>query len=555
MRKLTKWLGMLLAIIMLMSSAGFSFAEEETVTIDFTSLGLMAWEDSFKEFKETEVYAELVRQTGVEINFIGLDGEQSQVRIASGELGDIVQIVGDATMYQTMIDNGQLANMDELVDTYAPSIRENVPTALEWAAKLSDGVAYTIPGNVGSEGYTFTTSRYPYLVRWDLYKELGYPAIENEDDYLQVVADMIALQPETANGRKVYGATFCVPDGGLMWINGFMQSRDAVHNLSGQYLSHDYINDKFVYEYTDEDSPTWKGLKYFNKAYNMGILDPDSFTQLEADIDAKVSSGEILCTMMYASKGDTFINNVLAEDPESEVFFAYIPVEGIRIWQNAQCPSGWGLAFSHSIAASSEKKEAAMRWLEYIFSPEGSRLLASGIEGEHWVYNEDGVPVFTQKVMDAFAAGESTPFGIGSFMTNFMGIGAGELLDDGSPVNLRMSDAYFAAQEMTPGQKDYCEYYGAGYPTGVLKNCVDAGTMVDSSIQPVEIDLGMPTEEISRIDATLKDIMWKAIPKIVTAATDEEFEAAKAETIEALNKKGAEESRAFWQARFDESHG
>ena len=44
---------------------------------------------------------------------------------------------------------------------------------------------YFFPVKIGYNwvGYDNTTTARGYVVRWDYYKELGYPPINNEDDY------------------------------------------------------------------------------------------------------------------------------------------------------------------------------------------------------------------------------------------------------------------------------------------------------------------------------------------------------------------------------------
>ena len=43
-------------------------------------------------------------------------------------------------------------------------------------------------------------------IRWDLYKEAGYPKLESYDeDLLDVMEAMQAPEPETADGQKTYG--------------------------------------------------------------------------------------------------------------------------------------------------------------------------------------------------------------------------------------------------------------------------------------------------------------------------------------------------------------
>lgn len=46
--------------------------------------------------------------------------------------------------------------------------------------------------------------------------------------------------------------------------------------------------------FTKEDGIFWKGLAFFNKAYRMGIMDPEAFTMKAAQYNEKVKSGAVL---------------------------------------------------------------------------------------------------------------------------------------------------------------------------------------------------------------------------------------------------------------------
>ena len=52
-------------------------------------------------------------------------------------------------------------------------------------------------GEIGSQMWNGLT------IRWDWYKELGYPEVKNEDDFLNVVKQIVDLHPTTENGDKV----------------------------------------------------------------------------------------------------------------------------------------------------------------------------------------------------------------------------------------------------------------------------------------------------------------------------------------------------------------
>lgn len=43
-----------------------------------------------------------------------------------------------------------------------------------------------------------------YVVRWDLYKEIGCPEINNDEDYIKALKAMKEIYPETEDGLPVY---------------------------------------------------------------------------------------------------------------------------------------------------------------------------------------------------------------------------------------------------------------------------------------------------------------------------------------------------------------
>ncbi len=96
-------------------------------------------------------------------------------------------------------------------------------TAERMPANSPDGNMYLWGMCKGSwdDGTVPTCGHY---LRWDLYKEAGYPKLENYDeDLLDVLEQMVALEPETADGQKTYGcgAWFGAGQGWGEWVFTF----------------------------------------------------------------------------------------------------------------------------------------------------------------------------------------------------------------------------------------------------------------------------------------------------------------------------------------------
>jgi putative aldouronate transport system substrate-binding protein len=530
------------------------------VTIDHLYIGLPTTTETFDMYlKDSPVYKELVRKTGVEINEIGVDFDQAAVRIASGDLGDLITIRSGANNLIDLVESGNLLALNDLVDEYAPNIKTLYPE--RWNSAITDlsadnsGNAYVLPVQAGNEGSQITNGQYLYTVRWDLYKKLGYPKMENPDDLLKVLESMMELEPTNTNGKKVYGASFYVSQVDYFgFINPFAGTY-GMSNLKGEYLRCEIKNQKFIYDFLDIGSPYWMASEYYNKAYRMGILDPDSFTQTAEDFHAKIDEGEIIC-VDYIGTAGKFEERQLEKDPETLRGYANIPVEGCMFYQNGNAITGWGVSHSLGIPTSSKYPDRIMQMLAYTFDYEGTRLIRSGIEGIHWDY-VNGVPTVKDEVMELKLAGgdEWRKTGICGYplFENFSGIANAEIAPDGYKVNLFYDDDYLSKLKFTPWLQEFCEYYNVSWPNEIFHKLKKEGKMYDLSTKDSRVKLTIATEEIDRIDAKLLKIAIEAIPKLVSAENDEEFEKVKAETIASFKANGAEKSRDYWQAKWDES--
>ena len=145
-------------------------------------------------------------QLNVEIRFVYLSPEEYDAALASGNLPDIVTT------------NNNLAEIREngLALDARPYLEEYVPNLLKGEARLTydvfrklvndgDGF-YFFPDRIGYNGVGYSNTPYNrgYVVRWDYYKELGYPLINSEDDYLRVLQQMHANHPFTEEGYPTY---------------------------------------------------------------------------------------------------------------------------------------------------------------------------------------------------------------------------------------------------------------------------------------------------------------------------------------------------------------
>ena len=119
---------------------------------------------------------------------------------------------------------------------------------------------------------------YTWDLRFDLYKQLGYPEIKNYDDLFNVLKQMKDICPKDDNGKDTYALSL-FPD----WDGSMVM---FVKSLGTAYRGWDefgfgYYNpeDGTYHNCLEENGPYLESLKFLNRLYREGLLDPDSQTQ------------------------------------------------------------------------------------------------------------------------------------------------------------------------------------------------------------------------------------------------------------------------------------
>ena len=136
---------------------------------------------------------------------------QLSAMMADGDLPDIFLLSDPTKQLPMLLESASALNLEPYLEEYAPNTMNDpagkmMIEAQRMAANSPDGNAYLWGMCKGSwdDGTIPTCGHY---IRWDLYKEAGYPKLESYDeDLLDVMEAMQALEPETADGQKTYGS-------------------------------------------------------------------------------------------------------------------------------------------------------------------------------------------------------------------------------------------------------------------------------------------------------------------------------------------------------------
>ena len=529
--------------------------------VEITIGGINMGSSDTKEGWPNEVVQKLEDKFNVTLSLKTYDNESLNLDLSGGNTTDIVQ-VNDANI-EGVVKGKHAVNLEDYKDI-APNIfsdNMNFRNELMKTYKSNgDGVQYFVTPRVtfdGAEANYGTVLNNGYIVRWDLYKEIGCPEINNDDDYIDALKKMKEIYPETEDGLPVYAMSAyndsqlhayfykgCLAEG---YIN--LQGGIYVQNVTTNELVPDLYD-----EGVDGDTPFWSGVKFYNKLYREGLLDPDCFITKSEDLKEKYNKGQYLGGSVNWYYG-TYNENQRTADPET--LKEYVTLPSYLGWGNEKNLGGWfGKYFF--VSSHSENVERAVMILDYLQSEEFSRDIDSGVEGR-WTTDDSGKPSLTADTVamktDGSRLDEWKTSGIGeSDLSAMCGLDYYNVASDGGLIDL-WYDEDMLDDSMTYAEKDMCSTLGIDIPSDTLKKRVEAGTSIDLGTGINAIQMGLPTtpKNIVRIDSNCEEITMSAIPSLVQAASDEEFEAAKADLIAQLKDAGAEESVEWWTNAWTEA--
>ncbi|REE94579.1 ABC-type glycerol-3-phosphate transport system substrate-binding protein [Paenibacillus taihuensis] len=514
-------------------------AEPITLKVQVSSTG--------KDFENTDVYNEIKRITGVTMDMETYDEQKFKVQLAGGDLPDIIQVPNKNI--KELIEGNNIIPLDELVKTNGPNIMKPVyEKSLAYIRKFwSDNTnkLYMIPVQIGSSSFGFE-QQIGFNVRWDYYKELGYPKITSMDDMINVLAEMVERHGTTSDGKKVYGVSMWND-----WGSGGTWGLRSMGLITGNGLFN--VNTgQLANEYTEPDkSGIWDTAYFMFKAQQRGILDPDAFTAKYNDIVAKGSEGTLLSSIatwpFYAANAE-----LLGEGPDKG--FVTIPLEWGFTNIGGTTIAGWNDR-AWAISSNCKDPQRAMDLINFLVSEEGSRLIESGIEGTHWD-KASGKPTMKMDTVKLAAAGGDSwkKTGIGQ-MANQQGFSDYTRLSDGGVVNLFNTPEVFATKVNSLNQ-DYDAYYGVTYPAEAYKKYADEGKVKTLDQVPQDVMNAMPPQpdDIKRIVAKVEELLVKGMPNVVLGSkTDEEYKQNQQALIRKLVEAGAETYFAWFKQAFEET--
>jgi hypothetical protein len=392
--------------------------------------------------------------------------------------------------------------------------------ALRGPAYSPDGKLYRWGLCKGSydDGTLPTVSNY---LLWDVYKQAGYPRLENfNDDMVNVLEAMVKAYPVNAEGKKTYGVGGWFGDGQGWgeWLIYYLNLwPEAIHHDDNhQILAINTVDSTAINKnsFTDPTSYYWQAVEFYNKAYQRGLFDTDSFTQNVDAYVAKLNEGRyMLTTAGWQASG---ANDEFKKTSGNTHEFVSLPsLNGKAEARFNTLPFG---ERHYGVLAKTKYPERCVALLDYISTYEFSRLVFNGVEGINWSM-VNGKPTPKPEYLSADRGNKDWRIRTGAnIYGHFMGYGNGTI----DPATGVAIDLYQYSQEanekkMTPTLRDFISHYGQNTLLEVYESKAQVLTALDM------IALGAYPDNLQGYINGLNAYIAKNFTKVIVARNDAEF--------------------------------
>lgn len=334
---------------------------EEPVTLTVLTT---RWGNMGDSFTNNEFLQQLEAETNVHIEWqvqsLNDWGEQKGIMLAGGELPDI--IFGNQTFNDAdIMNNSELfMPLDDLIDQYMPNYKkalEEMPD-LKKVCTFPDGQMYSMGKNLPLRPKSCNQP----IINKQWLDNLNLEVPTNVDELYEVLK---AFKEQDANGNGDPNDE--IPISGSKGISMDLLNPWGITDLNGYKM---LVNEDGSLTYYPTCEAYKEGLKWLNKLYAEGIIDPEAFTQDDAMLTAKRQDPNVSRVgLEYAWTADSNFGQWSSE------YTIIPPIAG----PDGKCYTGGDVNGVSSIVRNEvmittfcENPEVAAKWIDLFYTGEAS---------------------------------------------------------------------------------------------------------------------------------------------------------------------------------------
>lgn len=358
---------------------------EEGVTLTYWMQMNSGAASFITSYDENPSYQAIQANTGVDIEFIhptaGTDQQSFQTMLMSGELPDMIQLPAEnwySGGLRALYADGAIIDIAPYLDEYAPQYKEVINYSADSKRIFID------------EGRVYGFSKITYS------DPMPYVRFNVNKTWLD---EFGMEEPKLLSEYEAYFQAVLDNKPGVTPLFFQTTSTAQMELLLGAF---DMLDDFYL----DPDGET---VRYF--ANDPQYL--DFLTTLHSWYEKGYLSKDF--ASMTLEEAQTLFDNEKLACIADSVDATYTRIKTLNNFEVTNCPyprqtedqvlgnnlATWPtVSYVTVITSACKNVEAAVQYLNYGYTYEGSLLFTFGVEGTHWTWGEDGIPKFTDEILN-----------------------------------------------------------------------------------------------------------------------------------------------------------
>lgn len=465
---------------------------------------------------ESPVAKKITEKTGVrldiEYNVSGDEQEKLSLMAASGQYPDIIFGKGNINIIKNA---GGLIALDELIEQNAPNIKAlygDYINRLRWSK--DDPKIYVLPTLDAVNNEYLKPSR-EVFIQHAVMKELNYPEVKTVTDLENLLKTYYEAHPQI-EGQD----TIPLMLNGDDWLTMITVTNPACFMTGAPDDGEWYVNpDTFEVQRHLTRPVEREYFRWLNHMNDVGLLYQESFIQKTDSYKSKIASGRVLAVIdadWDISEPLTALRQAGLEDR----MYGIYPVTFSEEYKQPEfMDPGYSAGYGLSISTNCKSPENIIKFIDTMCTEEMQILLNWGIEGEHYITDENGKRTLKPEIEQLKLSDPSFPkkTGIDLYTQMFPNYGNKQLDSKGNPIKRDSVEQIIADQ--TDIEKEVLVAYGAKtwkdlYPSSDEFPVKKYGVLFTIKSSKLE------DPEIKAIDNRVLEIGYKRIVEAILAPPD-----------------------------------
>ena len=366
--------------------------DDVTITVELFDRSNAPEGSTITENRWTEYVNQEMNKVGITVEFVpvprGDEITKMQTMVASQTAPDLT-LTYTYAYAEDYYNQGGTWNLNEFIDgeDQAQNMKAYLGEDVMNIGRNPDGELYGIVAKRA------TTAKSNIFIRKDWLDALGLAVPTTPDEFYNVIDQMVNNNPD---GRTDVIGTQFWNDWNMRMAFSAIAGDPVKVNIAGTEVAFQDYYDEGMREY----------YRFANKMYNAGLMNPEYYALSEDDFKSYIVTGA-QASMEYNVNGsvDVMRGSLLKTLQENEPNADIISIPPLKnVYDGNQYSAAYsngGLIAFCPKTADAETVEACMTYLDWMCTEDGGFVLYHGFEGEHFNYDENGVPVVIDSVYNS----------------------------------------------------------------------------------------------------------------------------------------------------------